>query len=101
MECFPFGNIVRVRFLRRLKDKSYAQTLLVSNVQEYEQESRFDLSAAIFEDAFFTIDNDLSGILLYPFHNPEYTSLFLLGIGVHMLADRPLTSYYQGKVELA
>ena len=57
------------------------------------------MSSSILEDAFFTIDDDLRGIFRYPLENPETSSLFLLGIGALILADRPLTSYYQDKVE--
>ena len=78
---------------------AYAQTLQYSNANTYEQENRLDVSAGILEDAFFTIDDDLSGIFSYPFENPEITSLFLLGIGALVLADKPLTSYYQDSVE--
>ena len=77
----------------------FSQTLQFSNASALETTNRFDMSAGILEDAFFTIDEDLRGIFRYPFDNPETTSLFLLGIGALVLADRPLTSYYQDKVE--
>ena len=77
----------------------FSQTLQFSSTPTLETANRFDMSAGILEDAFFTIDEDLRGIARYPFDNPETTSLFLLGIGALVLADRPLTSYYQDNVE--
>jgi membrane-associated phospholipid phosphatase len=78
---------------------AFSQALQFSNTSALEQENRFDISAGILEDAFFTIDDDLRGIFRYPFENSEATGLFLLGIGALVLADKPLTSFYQDKVE--
>ena len=78
---------------------AFAQSLQYPAHYEVAQESAFTTSTRILEDAFFTIDDDLRGIFRYPLENPETTSLFLLGIGALILADRPLTSYYQDKVE--
>lgn len=58
-----------------------AQTLQFPGSLGVEQEGRFDMSTRILRDAFSTIDNDISGIFLYPFEDPEATHLFLLGIG--------------------
>ena len=77
---------------------AFAQTLQYSTPNDIDQETYFS-STRILEDAFFTIDDDLRGIFRYPFEDPETTSLFLLGIGALVLADKPLTSYYQDKVE--
>lgn len=63
--------------------------------------SRFDTSAGILTDALYTIDDDLRGIFRYPLDNPETTGLFLLGIGALILADKPITSFYQDTIEPA
>ena len=48
-----------------------AQTLQSPGSLGVEQEGRFDMSARILRDAFSTIDNEISGIFLYPFENPD------------------------------
>jgi membrane-associated phospholipid phosphatase len=80
---------------------AFSQSLHFPNTAAVEPTNRFDVSAGILEDAFFTIDDDLRGIFRYPFENPDTTGLFLLGIGALVLADKPLTIYYQDKVEPA
>ena len=37
---------------------AFSQTLQFSNTRAFEQENRFDMSAGILEDAFFTIDDE-------------------------------------------
>ena len=76
-----------------------AQSLQFSDHYNTVQETSIITSTRILEDAFLTIDNDLGNILRYPTENPETTGLFLLGIGALILADVPLTSYYQDSVE--
>lgn len=76
-----------------------ARTLQFPGSLGVEQEGRLDMSARILRGAFSTIDNDISDIFLYPFENPEATHLFLLGIGALVLADIPVTSFYQDSAE--
>ena len=58
-----------------------AEPLQFPKSTSVEQEGRIDMSTRILRDAFFTIDNDIVGIVRYPLENPETTQLFLPGSG--------------------
>jgi len=62
-------------------------------------ESRMERSGRILSDVFLTVDDDLFGMARYPLDNPETTGLFLLGVGALVLADVPVTRYYQDNIE--
>ncbi|MFC1546087.1 phosphoesterase, partial [Pseudomonadota bacterium] len=66
---------------------------------EAQEEGRFDKSSRLISEAFFNIDDDLKGIALYPFEHPKEALLFLGGIGALVAVDKPVTRYYQDKVE--
>lgn len=52
-------------------------------------------------ESYSTIGADLKGILSYPLDHPRATRNALLGIGLLVLADRPVTNAYQNHVEKA
>jgi PAP2 superfamily len=66
---------------------------------EDQQEGHVAKSSRLIKDAFFNIDDDLKGIAMYPFDHPLNSMLFLGGIGGLVAVDKPVTRYYQDKVE--
>jgi len=63
------------------------------------EEGRLAKSSRLLRQSLFNIDDDLKGIALYPFENPKETLFFLGGIGALVAVDKPVTMYYQDKVE--
>ena len=70
-----------------------------SEVVQAQEEGRLDKSSRLISQAFFNIDDDVKGIAMYPFEHPKETLLFLGGIGVLVAVDKPVTTFYQDKVE--
>ena len=75
---------------------SVGKEAMQSDTQE---EGRATKSIRLIKQAVFDIDDDLKEIVLYPFNKPTETLLFLGGVGALVAVDRPVTTYYQDKVE--
>jgi len=76
-----------------------ASELNAAAASPVQEEGRAQKSSRLISDAFFNIDDDFKGMALYPFEHPKETLFFLGGIGVLVAADKPVTRYYQDKVE--
>jgi PAP2 superfamily len=63
--------------------------------------SRLDRSAALIKDSFLDIGDDLKGIALYPVDHPKPALYSLLGVAGLVAVDKPVTRYWQDKVEPA
>lgn len=77
-----------------------AQVELSYPVTEYSL-PQYDTASRLISNSYGNIGADLTGILQYPFENPQRTQLFLLGVGALILVDKELTSFYQDNVEPA
>jgi len=64
-----------------------------------QDEGRMEKSSRLISNAFFNLDDDLKGIALYPIEHTRETLFFLGGIGALVAVDKPVTRYYQDKVE--
>lgn len=62
-------------------------------------EGRLTKSTRLIKQAFLNIDDDFKSIALYPFEHPKEALLFLGGIGALVAVDKPVTRYYQDKIE--
>ncbi len=55
----------------------------------------------IWAETFSTMDDDAAGILRFPLDHPKAVSTALLGVGLLVLVDRPVTQFYQQHIERA
>ncbi len=55
----------------------------------------------LWAETFSTMDDDARSILRFPLDHPKDVSMALLGVGLLVLVDRPVTRFYQQHIESA
>ena len=64
-----------------------------------EEQGRLDRALGVLASNTSTIDDDLRALALYPYDHPQESGMALLGVGVAVALDKPLTRYRQDKIE--
>ncbi len=76
----------------------FAQDDGLVSIKEQTEESRKDKSMRLIDETLLQYD-DLKEIFMYPYEHSEDTWYYLAGLGGLILVDKPVTAYYQDKIE--